>query len=151
VIASAESVEVAAPEIVQSLLEVLGADLGGLWFLHPGREELQPFVIRSSSAWPGVQAFIECSRQLGFAQGNGLPGRVWQERRALSLKGVAEESHPERRRLGAAAGFKSAIAFPIQSGAEFFGVFEFWTGEPVEDDSDLLNMMTAIGSEIGQF
>jgi len=45
----------------------------------------------------------------------------------------------------------SAMAFPIQSGNDFFGVLEFFTFRKVDQNSTLLNMMTAIGSEIGQF
>ena len=49
------------------------------------------------------------------------------------------------------ASLKSAMAFPLQSRSELFGVIEFFTAEEMEHDPTLLNMMTAIGAEIGQF
>lgn len=49
------------------------------------------------------------------------------------------------------AGLSSAMAFPIQRGNDFLGVLEFLTTQRNTHDPNLLNMMTAIGSEIGQF
>jgi signal transduction histidine kinase len=43
------------------------------------------------------------------------------------------------------------MAFPVQSAGRVLGVFEFFASREIENDPDLLNMMTAIGSEIGQF
>src|SRR5213079_957214 len=45
----------------------------------------------------------------------------------------------------------SAMAFPVQSAGRVLGVFEFFASQRMDNDPDLLNMMTAIGSEIGQF
>src|SRR5262249_41056033 len=44
-----------------------------------------------------------------------------------------------------------ALVFPIQGDKEFFAVIEFFTVRTFPPDETLLNMMTAIGSEIGQF
>ena len=43
------------------------------------------------------------------------------------------------------------MAFPIQRAGDFIGVLEFFTAQRMEQEPNLLNMMTAIGSEIGQF
>jgi signal transduction histidine kinase len=56
-----------------------------------------------------------------------------------------------QRDLAAQAGLHSAAAFPIQSSGAFFGVLEFFTLRILEPDLMVLNMMTAISSEIGQF
>src|SRR6185369_6071657 len=40
---------------------------------------------------------------------------------------------------------------PVQSAGRVSGVFEFFASRRMDDDPDLLNMMSAIGSEIGQF
>jgi signal transduction histidine kinase len=60
---------------------------------------------------------------------------------------------PEIRRSGVAtsSGLFSAFAFPIQTGADFFGVLEFFTTRRLEPDPTITNMMMAIASEIGQF
>lgn len=44
-----------------------------------------------------------------------------------------------------------AFGFPIRLGAEFLGVMEFFSHEIRQPDEELLKMVEAIGSEIGQF
>jgi C4-dicarboxylate-specific signal transduction histidine kinase len=46
---------------------------------------------------------------------------------------------------------QSGMAFPIANEGQMFGVLEFFTRRRLVFDEVLLNMMTAIGSEIGQF
>jgi signal transduction histidine kinase len=43
------------------------------------------------------------------------------------------------------------VVIPIQSSTEFFGAFELFRMRPFPSNPVLLNMMNAIGSEIGQF
>jgi len=80
-----------------------------------------------------------------------LPGRVWQTRRPESVANLAEQNIRLRHELATRVGLMSAMAFPVQSAGRVAGVFEFFASRPMESDPDLLNMMTAIGSEIGQF
>jgi signal transduction histidine kinase len=98
-----------------------------------------------------LQAFIETCRQLSFAPGVSLPGRVWKECRPIWINDISAEANFERRDLAASAGLHSAIAFPVQSGGTFFGIFEFFAQHVTNPDPALTNMLTAIGSEIGQF
>jgi signal transduction histidine kinase len=98
-----------------------------------------------------LEAFLQTVRGLTFAPGASLPGRVWQERRHLWFADLKDGHTLERRDLALRAGLHSAMAFPIQSGTEFFGVMEFFTVRRRDFDAGLESMMTAIGSEIGQF
>ena len=45
----------------------------------------------------------------------------------------------------------SAFGFPIVIGAYVLGVMEFFSSEIREPDAELLEMLGAIGSQIGQF
>jgi signal transduction histidine kinase len=80
-----------------------------------------------------------------------LPGRVWQEGRALWVGQISLEPDFKRREVALKAGLQAGMAFPIQNDGIFFGVLEFFTRRNPGVDEVLLNMMTAIGSEIGQF
>ena len=64
---------------------------------------------------------------------------------------LEEETQFERKELAAKAELRTALAFPIQSSEEFFGVLEFFNQRPLAQNETLMNMMSAIGSEIGQF
>ncbi len=151
ILANAASVEQAAPGIVQVLLESLEVEIGVLWLTDAGRQLLQPFEVSLRIPSEPLLAFLEQTRRLSFAFGVSLPGRVWKEGRAVWVTEVSEESWFERAELASETQLRSAIAFPIQSGDDFFGALEFLALRRMEPDSTLSNMMTAIGSEIGQF
>jgi signal transduction histidine kinase len=64
---------------------------------------------------------------------------------------LAADRHFDRKVIAATAQLRTGLAFPIQSGEEFFGVVEFFDQRSLVQNETLLNMMNAIGSEIAQF
>lgn len=151
ILANAPSLHEAAPAIVQVLLDALEVEVGALWELEPRHQVLHPLVMNLRTLSPPLQGFLEESRRFSFGRGASLPGWVWQDRRAVWLTDLAREPRLVRHDLALQAGLLSAIAFPIQSAGDCFGVLEFFTTRRLAPDPTLLNMMTAIGSEIGQF
>jgi two-component system sensor histidine kinase UhpB len=151
IMANASSLEEASPGIVQLLIDGLEVDFGGLWMLDQKRQVLEPFVLNLRVPSPQLQTFLQESRRLSFSLGTGLPGAVWAQKRAVWLTDIAQEDNLPRRDAAVTAGLKSAMAFPIQRAGDFIGVLEFFTAQRMEQEPNLLNMMTAIGSEIGQF
>ena len=151
ILANAQTLEEAAPGIVQVLLDGLEVEIGTLWEVDPKRDLLQPLVTTLRSTTPSLKLFLEEGRRLSFSPGQSLPGRVWQERSAAWVTDLTDEPRFARRELAARAGLRSALVFPIQNATEFFGVIEFFAARLFPLDPMLLNMMTAIGSEIGQF
>src|SRR5207249_12198234 len=53
--------------------------------------------------------------------------------------------------IAAKEGLRGAFASPIVLGTETLGVLEFFSHEIRQPDEDLLQMMTAIGSQVGLF
>jgi PAS domain S-box-containing protein len=150
-LANVQSLDHAAPGILGVLLESLEVDLGGFWVPAADASVVRLQLMEPRMASAAWQAFIETGRRLSLRPGDSLPGRVWQERRPMWVTNLASEAGFERRNAAMSAGLRSAVAFPIQSGGVFFGVLEFYAQRRMEPDSALANMMTAIGSEIGQF
>ena len=72
----ASSFAEAAPKILQAICESLGWEHGALWTVDRNQD-----VLRCSDIWtaPGgrFEDFDAISRQVTFARGVGLPGRVW--------------------------------------------------------------------------
>jgi PAS domain S-box-containing protein len=149
-LAAAASLDEAGPGILQTLLDSLEGTLAVLWReTEPGK--LRPGVIRLREGTPELVPFVKASQRLELAPGAGLAGRVWREGHALWAVDVLAELDADRREIAAKAGLQSAAAFPIQNAGNFFGVLELLTRRQMEADPALLNMVTAIGSEIGQF
>lgn len=151
ILANAQSLEEAGPGIVQVLIDGLEVDVGTLWSLDPKSQILCPSCITLRRASPGLKTFLQETRRLCLAPGEALPGRVWNTRRLEWVTDLLGDSSFSRRDLADRARLLSGMAFPIQSGSEFFGVLEFFTMRALEQDPALVNMMTAIGSEVGQF
>ena len=63
---------------------------------------------------------------------------------------VADGSFP-RAAAAAAAGLRSGFAFPVRGTTGLLGVIEFFVSERRELDDDLLETMSSLGSQIGQF
>jgi len=145
------SLEQAAPGILHTLLESLGVDVGALWVVDPRRELLRPSFMHLRTPDPALQQFLEASRHAQFPQGSSLPGRVWRQRSSLWVTDLMPEPNFDRRDAAARAGLRSGTAFPVQSSGDFFGVLELFSVRRMGPNQSVLNMMTAVGSELGQF
>jgi len=64
---------------------------------------------------------------------------------------VVEDPNFPRAPVATKVGLHGAFGFPIWRGNEVLGVMEFFSSRIEQPDEDLLEMLTAIGSQIGQF
>ncbi len=151
ILANAQNLDEAAPGIIQVLLDSLEMEIGTLWWLDDRRQQLDSLFMSSRSLAPELKRFVQESRRRNFGRAEGLPGRVWHERKPLLISHLAEDAEFVRRELAVGAGLLSAVAFPIQTGGDFFGVLEFLSRRSLESEPSILNMMMAVSSEIGQF
>src|SRR5262249_5133689 len=81
----------------------------------------------------------------------GLPGRVWASGRPQFIQDVVLDPNFPRAPIAAREGLHAAFGFPISLEGEIVGVMEFFSQEIREPDTELLDMLGAIGSQIGQF
>ncbi|HEX2090926.1 MAG TPA: ATP-binding protein [Longimicrobiaceae bacterium] len=150
VLAESTTVGEAAPRLLAAVCEGLGYEIGHFWSVQEGAD-----VLRVADRWmaPALDAgeFEASTLTTEMARGTGLPGRVWQSGEPLWVRDLAEDTNFPRLKAAARSGLRSAFAFPVRIGGEFIGVMEFFARQVVEADEGLLAMMTAIGSDIGQF
>jgi signal transduction histidine kinase len=149
-LAEAATVEEATPRILQAVCEQLGWDLGTFWCPDRQAGALRCVAIwrRGSLEAPDFEAI---TREMSFAPGIGLPGRVWQSREAAHISDLAHDPRFLRTSSATAAGLRSAFAFPIRVAEEVLGVMDFFGRETRPPDADLLTLLTAMGSQVGQF
>jgi len=150
ILTEAATVEEAVPRILQAVCEQLGWDLGAFW-----RSDRQAGALRCAAIWRAESLkapdFETATREMSFAPGIGLPGRVWQSREATYISDLADDPGFLRTSNAAAAGLRSAFAFPIGVVDKVLGVMDFLSRERRPPDADLLTLMTAIGNQVGQF
>jgi len=80
-----------------------------------------------------------------------MAGRAWSENRPIWVPSLAAEKDFVRGQLARELGLRSALGFPILVGAEVHGVMTFFSRKMHEPDEALIQMMTTIGSQIGQY
>jgi len=153
ILAKSGSPAEATPEILQSICEHVGWELGEVWLVDAGSS-----VLRLGGVWHAPsQDFAEfnaLSRKSVFERGRGLPGRVWEDNRPAWISDVVDvltEKNFPRAATAEAAGLHAAFAFPIRSAGEVIGVMDFFSRGVRTPDNDLLKMFDALGSQIGDF
>ena len=84
-------------------------------------------------------------------RGSACPGRVWESREAVWIPEISRDPNFPRWQAAAEDGLLSGFAVPILVRGECLGVFEFFSRERRPPDAELLEMMTNLGRQIGQF
>ena len=148
ILAEATSVVEAAPRLLQSVCECLEWGLGILW-------QVDGDHLRYVQSWhqpaSDFEEFEAASLERTFVRGIGLPGSIWAGGDPIWLENVSDYSNFPRAPFAATAGIRSAFGFPLKLGKEILGVIEFFSSEEQGPDRALLEMMSTIGSQIGQF
>jgi len=150
VLAEAETLDAAVPTILQALCESLGWQLGVIWQVDAQNSQL--CCVKSwHTPQLDVQAFEASNFQQSFPRGVGLPGQVWAEGRSLWLEDLSTAQNFPRSALASQVGLKTVMGFPILLDQDVLGVIECFSTRPQTPNEDLLQLMTAIGSQIGQY
>lgn len=149
-LADTQSLESAAPAILKTFCEHIEADICCLWQFNDSRTKLSCTHLEYGDA-EDFAVFINETQRTKVSKGIGLPGSVWKKNAPVWLPNTVRGSNFPRAVFAASVGLHSAIGFPIKINKEFHGVIEFFTRRPLMPDQPLLNMLDAIGSEIGQF
>jgi PAS domain S-box-containing protein len=149
-LAESPTLHEATPKILQAICESLGWEMGQFWSVDQDGD-----VIRCSDVWhsPSVDMarFIAISKVTAFPRGTGLPGRVWASGAPAWIPDVLKDANFPRLAIAAKEGLHGALGFPVQRPGKVLGVMEFFSRKIQEPDNDLLQMLSAIGSQIGQF
>ena len=145
-----KSLSEAMPKILETICENLRWCFGAFW-----RVDFKTNVIRCDSIWHvpdlRINKFLKTTLTQVFAPGIGIPGRVWQSGKSEWVEDLFVDKNFPRISVAKEEGLRSAVAFPVCLGKETLGVVEFFSRELHSADHDLLDVLAAIGSQIGQF
>ena len=150
ILTESDSLEEAAPRLLETICEELDWVRGELWIPDAENHRLESAEIwrHTSDGHPQLEAETE---QTTFQPGEGLPGAVWSDQTPKWLPDVREHENFVRTQAAIEANVRAGMAFPIRLGAEIFGVMVFFSPEVREPDEGLLQMFSVIGNQVGQF
>jgi len=161
VLAESATVEIAMPIVLRTTCEALGWTCGAYWKWIEKEELLQCTATWHVDA-EGIAEFVAASRENpneapawhGVAPGTSTGGvvrRVWYSGAPAWFHDVMQQPDFRRGPAASRAGLHSAFGFPVLAGTQPLGVMEFYSRDIKQPDEALLQMVRAIGSQIGQF
>src|SRR5438876_49883 len=102
ILADASSFREAAPQILETVCEGLDWRLGQVWRVDQ-EEDALVFVGAWHAGSRELEEFVSSNRDVKFARGEGLPGRVWATGIAAWIDDVTEDPNFPRAELAARA------------------------------------------------
>ena len=152
-LAEADNVSEVMPHVLRALCENLGFLYGARWVHDPKAR-----VLRCVESWCADDPVLEEFRHTSVSRletkpdrPGGLNRRVWTTGQAVWLPDVSQEPTLQRREAAARAGLRSAFAFPILMGGEFYGVIEFYARAARPRNEQVIEIAQTAGSQIAQF
>ena len=148
----ARSVENAMETVIAEVCKATNWDTGHVYFI----DENDPQILISSPIWhfenPTKHGELKkITDQTNFRSGHGLPGLVVENKEPMWLSFSKNDSHYYPRRESIKDfGLHSGFAVPVFVEKEVVAVLEFFSEQDLEQDADLQNVMTSVGTELGR-
>jgi PAS domain S-box-containing protein len=113
-------------------------------------------LLRCGHTWHSpsgkAEEFAAASRRFTFAPGISLPGQVWASGQPAWIPDMLKvETNCPRAPYARKAGLHGACAFPVRSGKTIVGVIELLSRQIQPPDPDMMKVLVAVGTQIGQF
>jgi PAS domain S-box-containing protein len=149
-LAQSNSLSEGAPKVMKSICEILGWSFGEFWAV-----DHQANVIHHVQSWFPTRGpdseYDVLAAAPSLTLGSGLSGRVWATGKPEWMSGLGQDPAVLRAPAALREGIHGAVAFPILGGAEVLGAMVFFTKDPTEPDGEFLDLLGAVGNQIGQF
>lgn len=150
ILMNSESLLEAAPRLLQSISEALACQYSELWQWDSTINRM-----RFGHCWHEASLELteleNINREIAFARGKGLIGRVWANGRPESIFNNEGETNSLRMSAAERAGLSTAVAFPVYGEKEIIGVMAFFSLGINPPDETVIESVNIIGKQIGLF
>ncbi|MGQ4649424.1 adenylate/guanylate cyclase domain-containing protein [Lyngbya aestuarii] len=154
ILSESATIAEAIPNILQGICQSLGWDAGEFWADQNKLNSIS-ILLHCQETWSrsvvNTSELTALRRQTTLAPSSGLAAHVWATGSGYWIADVVNDTsfaHPESISL---PGLRGAFGFPIQGDSEMLGVMIFFSREIQQRDEQLLQVMDAIGRQLGQF
>ena len=138
--------------VITGLLQELGGRMGwqfGAYWRTDGETGRLVCVETWTDGAELLSRWAAANKGSSLEPGAGLAGRVWASQQTACVIEASDESD-FRAQAAADAGLHAAICFPVGSDSRGRGVIEFLCTALVQADERLLDVLTSIGTQVGQ-
>jgi ammonium transporter len=118
-------------------------------------DETDPQLLKPTNIWffedeTKYDEFRQVTEQTEFWAGDGLPGQALESAAPAWFDASKEDAGYPRRRVIRKVGLRSGFAAPVLAGTDVAAVLEFFSERGLEPDEDLLDVMAAVGTQLGR-
>jgi GAF domain-containing protein len=150
ILTSANGITEAYPQILKAICNTLEWKVGILW-----RMDYQQQALGATAIWPSdspqAQAMSSPTSDWALTSDVGLAGQVWDIRKPIWVKDLADYTKDPRNKTALEVGLHAGFGIPVCLAGNTRAVLEFFAPYPEEADETLLQMLSNIGFQIGQF
>ncbi|NEP01204.1 MAG: PAS domain S-box protein [Symploca sp. SIO2E9] len=162
ILSESNSWQEAIPKILQGICENLGWELGQFWEPEqrpqtPGNQDLEQGVsevLRCVETWAKSSLLkthlSNGNNQIPLPSSVILSDQVWVTHSPQWTNALLKDNQ-FLGKISALEQLHTAFGVPILDDADILGVMTFWSCELEQPDDNLLRIMAAIGSQLGQF
>jgi PAS domain S-box-containing protein len=152
ILAESATIKEAIPKILTGICDSLEWDLGQLWMFDYHDNMFRCLETCHGSDKGNIfKHLIQDIKPEKLSLGEGIPSLIWQQKEPIWLTDLTTEINCFVISWATQLGFNSAFGVSILDNELKLGVMIFWSREIQQPDSELLQTMQTIGSEIGQF
>jgi PAS domain S-box-containing protein len=149
-LADSFSLEDAISNLLQAFCILGGWEFGEIWIVDPEKQALH-----SAGFWKAPKFEHRTIELLGhsfaFVRGIEIPGSVWANGKPMWMNGGVHDVNLPYATAMSNEGMKTIIGAPIRNQHEVIGVIMLFSQTLRTIDSEFLELMKAIGSQIGEY
>jgi len=150
ILTTAPLITEAYPQILQAICDTLQWNVGILW-----RMDYQRKALGAAAIWPPYSSQAQWmsapTPDWTLKPDVGLAGQAWDIRKPVWIKDLAEYGKDPRHQAALNMGLHAGFAIPVCLAGNTRAVLEFFSAFPEEADETLLQMLSNVGFQIGQF
>ncbi|MEQ8971232.1 MAG: adenylate/guanylate cyclase domain-containing protein [Coleofasciculus sp. C1-SOL-03] len=150
ILSDSGTIKEAMPKILPTIGETLAWDLGELWTSESIETDRVMPQLRCEHTWisHAIPESMSITQPLIASPTGGLLGQIWTSRSPEWVSDITSESPSP---IVPIAELSSAFGFPIQDEEQILGVITFYCCDVQPPDQELMQVMAAIGNQLGQF
>ncbi len=149
-LAESSTLQEGATRILQAVCECLGWEAGAIWQVD-GPVEVMNCVEVWCASPAEMEEFELATYTTRVTRGDGFSGRVWEGGKAFWVPDVSSDPNLPRAPIAIRCGLHAALGVPVMLRGQVCGDLEFFSRQIRQPDTALLNMLSALADQIGQF
>ena len=146
----AQSLEDAIGFTLEQLCRHLGWAAALAWLFDDQANELRCAPVHYIADMSRTAPLLECSRQLRYATGVGLPGQVLDQAQPIWLSGRTDEDNYPRASATRAAGLSTVVGFPVVVDDRVVAVLECFAEASLPPAEEVMRVVSQVGDLLAQ-